>query len=137
MRLFVGVVVVAIIQNVVDWLLNAFFLKSYYAAVPRGFFLEGVHPLKPIIADILLALFLAFLYDRVSSAFSGITGGLTFGFLTGLLVYVPHNLLVLYYVSAYPPAIPWTWMIGGIITFLINGLALALIWQYVKQKTPG
>ncbi|MFN4181903.1 MAG: hypothetical protein ACK4G3_01655 [bacterium] len=137
MRLFVGVVVVAIIQNVVDWLLNAFFLKAHYQAVPQNFLMEGVNPVKPIIADILLALFFVFLYDRVASAFSGITGGLTYGFLTGLLVYVPHNLLVLYYVSAFPRAIPWTWMIGGIIIFLINGLALGLIWKYVKAKPAG
>ena len=137
MRLLVGVVVVAIIQNVGDWLMNAFILKGPYEHVPSNFFYEGVHPLKPIIADILLALFLVFLYDRVASAFSGITGGLTYGFLTGLLVHVPTNLLVLYYVSAFPPTIPWTWMIGGIILFLINGLALGLIWQYVKGKPTG
>ncbi len=133
MRLFVGWVVVAVLQNVFDFLVNVVLLRSQYAQVDPKIFHEGVHWIKPVIANALLALFFVYLYERVATAFPGLAGAITYGFLVGLLTYVPSNLMVLYYMK-FPVAIPWTWMVGGIIIFLINGLAVGLVWQYVKLK---
>jgi len=126
-------ILVGIIFSIYDYLIHGTLMAKTYESVtiftapplPTGIILA-------ILVDFLQALLFTLLYAVTWKSFrSGLEGGVQFGLLTSLLVFVPSNLFILLYTdhTQFPIIIPRWWILFGIIQYVIGGAIAALVFR--------
>ncbi len=122
-------ILVGIIFSIYDYLIHGTLMAKTYETVV---IFTTTNIIFPILVDFLQALLFTLLYAVTWKSFrSGLEGGVQFGLLTSLLVFVPSNLFIILYTKhpEFPVAIPRWWILFGIIQYVIGGAIAALVFR--------
>ena len=85
-----------------------------------------------ILSELTLAALLALVYAKGYESGRGAAGqGLRFGFLMGVLLYVP-GVLMKHFVYPYPALLLLNWMLGGLIEITVAGTVIGFLYKPEK-----
>jgi hypothetical protein len=118
---------------VIDFVVNAVILGSRYEMLQaQGTFLvEPRFPFMPLWVVILLATGIAmvWLYAAARPRLGpGPKTAITIGLIVGLVANVPPHFATASWAS-FAASVPFTWMLGGIVNFVVGSLAGAAVYK--------
>ena len=117
-----------IVVNLYEFLIHGFVMADTYMKYPV-FDKPQANPLWFVLLSVLLGIFAALIFAKTRSSWSaGVKGGLTFGFMIGLIAFFAQFYYPLV-IAGFPYYLSWCW--GGIslIGYLIFGAVAGAIYK--------
>ena len=133
-RFWIAVLVAGIVCNVLDVVVQAnLFTSLYYSKMDSV--RQGVSPGWFVFGDFVAVFVLAWVFDKVASAFGpGVKGGVCAGFSLGVLVNFPTWHLVMLMFKDVSYGMVWANTIFGVVWYMIAGAILAAL---MKKAAPA
>jgi hypothetical protein len=133
-KFWIAVLVAGVVANVVDYVGQGMVLTGMYYSKLTDVFRQDMNIGGLVFGDFVAVLVLAWVYDKVASAFGGgVKGGACCGFYLGVLVNFPAYHFINLMFKGYPYSLTWINTIYGIIWYVIVGAILAA----VMKKAPA
>ena len=118
-KLFAIGMAVGVAANVIDFAVHGNLLASFYAHPP---FRQDVNPGWMILSDFVAGFVFAWFYLAVASSFApGVSGGMTMGFYTGVLVIFPAAIFMHLMFEGFPYYLSWIWIFYTVAWYVCAG----------------
>jgi hypothetical protein len=125
-------IAVSIAANAIDFVVQGKLLGSFYAQAP---FRQDMNFAWLIVGDIVAAFVFTWFYLAVAGSFaSGVSGGATMGFYTGVLVNFPAAIFMHLMIQGIPYYLAWIWIFYGVFWYVCAG---AIAGALNKQQVVG
>jgi hypothetical protein len=132
-RILKTAIVVAIVYMAVDYLALTYVLGGYMSGLT--IINTSASMITNLILDLLAALTLAWVFDRVRGSFgAGAGGGVTFGLYAGFLIQFPTWLSLHVWIKDFPYNASWVFTIYGIITYIVLGAVAGWAYDMGEKK---
>lgn len=133
-KFWLAVLVAGVVGNVLDEIVQVRLLFGPYYAKMESMRTDAQH-YNFIIGDFVAILVLAWVMDRVASAFPrGVKGGAAAGFYLGVLAAFPTFHFIFLSFKGYPYSLAWINTIYTIVWYVIAGAVLAAV---MKKGEPA
>ena len=129
-KLLLATIVVGVIVNLLDFVVQVQILTGAYYSKLTTLFRQDTPVAWLIVGDLVAALVLVWVYDRVYSSFGGgPRGGATYGLYAGILVNFPTWMFANLLFAGFPYGLAWVWTIYGIIWTVIAGAVAGAVYK--------
>lgn len=129
-KFWLAVLAAGVVLNILDILLHGMILQGAYYSVMSDVFNPPGSPVLFVLADFIIALVYAWVYDKVYTSFGGgAKGGATFGFYAGVITSFPTWLLMHHIFRGFPMDLAWIWTANGIVWSVVLGAIIGAIYK--------
>lgn len=133
-RFWIAVIVAGVVANIIDYFVQAKVLTGMYYLNMTAVMRQDTNFGWFVLGDFAAVLVLAWVYNKVWSAFGGgVKGGACCGFYLGVLASFPTYHFINLMFKDYPYGLTWINTIYGVLWYVITGAILAAI----LKKAPA
>ncbi|NNE43454.1 MAG: hypothetical protein HKN12_04545 [Gemmatimonadetes bacterium] len=126
-RVLLATVVGAVAMWLVSFVLHGMLLAETYIGLPEVFSQEAANPMLFLFAELLIALPAVIIFAKTRSCWApGIGGGLSYGFLLGLIGGFSQHFNPLIF-EGFPYSLAWYWFAANVVITMSLGAVVGLM----------